>query len=113
MKRLSVVSIILLLGCLALCALLLSGCGGKQTPADLGKIVYESQICKTCHMINGEGAKGPGPDLSHVGSKLSAEEIRTQIVDPKKRNPKGTMPAQTGIPKPDLDDLVAYLESLK
>ena len=113
MKRLPV-AIMVLVGGLALCALLLNGCGGgKQDPAAQGKVVYEAQDCKTCHMLSGAGSKGPGPDLSHVGSKLTTDEIHTQITDPKKVNAKNMMPAHTGIPKPDLDKLVAYLESLK
>jgi len=113
MKRLPLVPIICLVVSIVSCSVLFTSCGSKQTPAELGKLVYESQDCKSCHLLAGQGNKGPGPDLSHIGSKWSAEKIRTQITDPAKIDPQAKMPAHTGIPKPDLDNLVAYLESLK
>jgi len=83
-----------------------------------GAAVYTAQKCSTCHAIAGKGnAKGA---LDDVGSKLSAADIRSWITDPvgmtaKSKAPrKPAMTAKYGsLPKDDLDNLVAYLSSLK
>jgi mono/diheme cytochrome c family protein len=90
----------------------------RAQDAAKGAQVYAAQKCSTCHAIAGKGnQKGP---LDDVGSKLSADDIRQWVVDPvamtKKHNAmrKPVMPAKySGLPKDDLDALVAYLGSLK
>ena len=81
-----------------------------------GAKVYTDQKCSTCHAIAGKGnAKG---SLDGVGTKLSADEIRSWITDAKgmtaktKATRKPEMKAYT-LPKDDVDALVAYLSSLK
>lgn len=70
-----------------------------------------------------------GPDLSEVGSRLSAAEIRMRIVNPKVVNPDTIMPAyyridglnrvqkkfagKSMLTAEQVEDLVAYLSSLK
>jgi mono/diheme cytochrome c family protein len=83
---------------------------------DHGQKVYTDQKCSLCHSIGGHGnAKGP---LDDVGSKLKADEIRQWIVDAKKMTAqtKATRKPemkQYNLPKEDVDDLVAYLQTLK
>jgi mono/diheme cytochrome c family protein len=81
-----------------------------------GEQVFTAQKCSLCHSIAGKGnAKG---SLDGVGSKLSADEIRSWIVDAKamtaktKATRKPEMKAYS-LPKDDVDALVAYLSSLK
>jgi mono/diheme cytochrome c family protein len=81
-----------------------------------GQKVFADQKCSVCHSIAGKGnAKGP---LDDVGSKMSADDIRTWITDPKTMTAKANatrkppMKAYT-LPKEDLDALVTYLSSLK
>jgi mono/diheme cytochrome c family protein len=83
-----------------------------------GQEVYTAQKCQTCHSIAGKG-KTSNP-LDGVGAKLSADDIKQWIVDPKgmsakaKSTKKPPMPAKyAGLPAADLDALVAYLHSLK
>lgn len=49
----------------------------------LGQLVFESAstMCQTCHRVNGWGSSF-GPDLSHVGSSKSQEQLITAILDP-------------------------------
>jgi mono/diheme cytochrome c family protein len=90
---------------------------GAQDKAK-GEKVYADQKCSLCHSIAGKGnAKGV---LDDVGSKLKPEEIRQWIVNPAemaakaKADRKPAMPAKfKDLPKDDLDNLVAYLASLK
>jgi mono/diheme cytochrome c family protein len=83
-----------------------------------GQQVYAAQKCQTCHAIAGKG-KASNP-LDGVGAKLSADEIKQWIVDPKgmtaktKSTKKPPMPAKYDkLPAADIDALVAYLASLK
>jgi mono/diheme cytochrome c family protein len=82
-----------------------------------GEKVYASQKCSICHSIAAKGnAKGP---LDHVGSKLSAEEIRAWMTDAEgmtaktKSERKPFMKSYKTMSKGDLDALVAYLQTLK
>ena len=89
-----------------------------QDLAAKGAELYAAQKCNICHSIAG---KGPGKNaLDGVGTKLTADEIRQWIVDPKTMTTKTkstAKPAMTakfaGLAKADLDALVAYMQSLK
>lgn len=83
-----------------------------------GQQVYTAQKCQTCHSIAGKG-KTTNP-LDGVGGKLSAEDIKQWILDPKgmaakaKSTKKPPMAAKYGsLPPADVDALVAYMQSLK
>jgi len=81
-----------------------------------GAKIFADQKCTLCHAIAGKGnAKGA---LDEVGSKLSADEIRSWITDAKgmtaktKATRKPEMKAYS-LPKDQVDALVTYLSSLK
>ena len=82
-----------------------------------GKELFTDTKCGVCHSIGGTGNK-KGP-LDGVASKLSAAEIREWITDAPamatkmKADRKPPMKAYPDLAKQDLDDLVAYLQTLK
>lgn len=82
-----------------------------------GKQVYTDAKCSVCHSIGSQGNK-KGP-LDEAGSKLSAADIRAWIVmapemaAKAKAGRKPPMKAYTDLSKTDVDDLVAYLQTLK
>lgn len=84
---------------------------------DHGKQVYTDAKCSVCHSIGSQGNK-KGP-LDDVGTKLSAADIRAWIVSgpemaaKTKADRKPPMKAYTDLSKTDVDDLVAYLQTLK
>jgi mono/diheme cytochrome c family protein len=85
---------------------------------EAGKKVYETQKCATCHMIAGKGNKMS--PLDGVGAKLSAADLKKWITDTAEMEAKLTKkPAvkmsskKFDIKDPDLDALVAYMQSLK
>jgi mono/diheme cytochrome c family protein len=90
--------------------------GSAQGQASKGQQVFATQKCTICHSIAGEGNK-KGP-LDGVGVKLSADEIRQWITNAPdmaakaKAERKPPMKPFT-LPKDELDDLVAYLQTLK
>lgn len=88
-----------------------------KTVIEKGMKVYEQNKCSLCHSIAGKGnAKGM---LDGVGSRLSADEIRMWMTDPKgmaaktKATRKPMMPDYNKLAKEDLDAVVAYMLSLK
>lgn len=103
-------------GAIALLMMMSAPITSAQQPAARGQAVYTAQKCAICHSIEGKGnQKGP---LDDVGSRLSADEIRSWIVSATemaaktKATRKPVMKSYT-LPKEDLDALVAYMQSLK
>lgn len=89
-----------------------------QGDAKKGEQVYTAQKCQICHSIAGKGGKAS--PLDGVGAKVSADDIRHWIVNPKEMatkmnsQKKPPMPDRYGkLPAADIDDLVAYMLSLK
>lgn len=62
------------------------GAGGgaavcQSGDAAKGKAVVESSGCLGCHRVGDKGSR-TGPDLSEIGDKRSAEQLKTSITDP-------------------------------
>jgi mono/diheme cytochrome c family protein len=90
-----------------------------QDPAAAGhgEEVFLAQKCNICHSVAEKGnTKGP---LDGVGSRLSPGDVREWITNAPVMAAKARaertppMKAFTGIVGKDLDDLVAYLQTLK
>jgi mono/diheme cytochrome c family protein len=98
---------------MALIAVAFAG-SGLAADAAAGKAVYEAAkpACKTCHT----DAKNP---LAKTGAENSADELKAWVRTPKdmiaKKGKKGTMPVYGAdkISDADLDNLVAYLATMK
>jgi mono/diheme cytochrome c family protein len=82
-----------------------------------GKGVYTAQKCSVCHAIGDVGNKKGS--LDNVGAKLSAADIRSWITAAPdmtaktKAERKPAMKAYAALSKDDVDNLVAYLQTLK
>jgi cytochrome c oxidase subunit II len=96
---------------------------GAQDPSvAAGRRVFETQACMNCHTIRGTAATGRfGPDLTHLmsrstiasGAALNTEaNLREWIKDPDSIKPGSLMPAMQ-LSDEQLDELTAYLETLK
>jgi cytochrome c551 len=80
--------------------------GGEAAgDAAAGKTYFEGGTCQGCHPAGGTQA-GVGPDLT--ASKMTADEIKTQI-----EKGGGGMPAQAEVTGADLDNVVAYILSIR
>src|SRR5947209_1984715 len=47
-----------------------------------GKLVFASSGCQGCHKIGEDGNPGPGPSLTHIGSRLPRQAIARTLVNP-------------------------------
>jgi len=88
---------------LVLFALLAAGaCRGR------GKEVFIREGCVICHRFQGIGG-GLGPDLTGVGSRMTAAAMRAKITNPAAFDPASRMPAFPRITWFDLRSLVSFL----
>ena len=59
-----------------------------------GEMVVGQSGCEACHLIGENGNNGPGPILTHIGTKLPAAAIASTL-----RNPTPPMPSFSGLAK--------------
>jgi cytochrome c oxidase subunit 2 len=88
-----------------------------------GQRTFETSGCSACHTIRGTSARGViGPDLTHVGSRLSLgagvlanepDAFRRWIADTERIKPGVHMPHFGMLPIEDVRALAAYLEGLQ
>jgi cytochrome c oxidase subunit 2 len=91
------------------------------TPVAAGARLYAGSPCVTCHTVAGVSTQRFGPDLTHFGSRTTLaggslentpQNLAAWLRDPAAMKPGAQMPA-LGLPPQQIDELVAYLESLK
>lgn len=76
-----------------------------------GQAAFNESGCLACHRIGRGGSDGPGPDLTHVGGRLSAEQIRDVLL-----NPTPPMPSFGQLSERDprtFSALVDYVDTLE
>jgi sulfur-oxidizing protein SoxX len=92
----------------------------------------QTGLCVLCHALPGVTARQSGtlgPDLAGVGARLSAAQLRERLLQPQRFNPDTLMPAygattslqrvagarqgQPLLSDQQLDDVIAYLETLR
>lgn len=84
---------------------------GQSGNAANGQKLYTAQKCSLCHKIAGKG--GPmGPELGKVGATRDAAWLKGYLTNPKSLDPKNKMPP-VKLKGAEMDDLIAYLLSLK
>ena len=100
----------LLVGALELCI----GVGTVMAEGKEGRTIFAERNCITCHSLGDKKGTAAqfGGSLDHVGSKFHADWLKGYLRDPKSQMPEAKMPKEN-LPDKELDDLVAYLSSLK
>ncbi len=83
---------------------------GGQTLAEFeaGKQVVAQTGCLGCHKLGDNGNDGPGPQLTHIGSKLYGQGIARTLV-----NPTAPMPSFKNLPPAKFKAVVTFLSQLK
>ena len=83
--------------------------GGKRLAEyNAGKAVVAQSGCEACHKIGDNGNNGPGPELTHIASRLPAQAIARTLV-----NPTAPMPSFKNLPPQKFNAVVAFLSQLK
>lgn len=82
--------------------------GSAVREFEAGMRVIGQSGCLACHRLGGQGNSGPGPDLSHVGSLLTPQEIKHAILDP-----TAPMPSFSKMPMKKFGSLIDFLAQLK
>ncbi len=83
----------------------------RLPPASRGDEVFVTQGCYGCHRI-GKFGTPIGPDLSRVGAKYSARDLRNWLRDPASVRSTAHMP-KLELSGDEIEALAAYLASLK
>jgi menaquinol-cytochrome c reductase cytochrome b/c subunit len=85
--------------------------GATRTEFEKGRLVAAQSGCLACHKIGENGNDGPGPQLTHVASRLPAAGIAQTL-----RNPTAPMPSFASLARTQPEKfkaLVAFLGQLK
>jgi ubiquinol-cytochrome c reductase cytochrome b subunit/menaquinol-cytochrome c reductase cytochrome b/c subunit len=84
--------------------------GPQLQTFNAGRLVAAQSGCLACHKIGDNGNDGPGPQLTHVGSKLPPGAIASTL-----RNPTAPMPSFKNLATQSpqkFQDLVGFLSEL-
>jgi menaquinol-cytochrome c reductase cytochrome b/c subunit len=73
-----------------------------------GKRAIASSGCEACHKIGENGNPGPGPELTHIGSRIPEEGIARTLV-----NPTAPMPSFKHLSAKKFESIVFFLSHLK
>ena len=94
----------------------------QVSSAAAGRRIFETTACINCHVVDGTVATGTfGPDLTHLMSRATLasgaapntrENLKIWIQDPEIHKPGSLMPPMN-LTERELDQLVAYLETLR
>ena len=82
--------------------------GARLASYNAGKAVVAQSGCLACHKIGDNGNNGPGPELTHIASRLPAQGIARTLV-----NPTAPMPSFKNLPPQKFNAVVAFLSQLK
>ena len=73
-----------------------------------GRLVVAQSGCEACHTIGDNGNPGPGPNLTHIASRIPREGIARTLV-----NPTAPMPSFKNLPPQKFQAVVDFLSQLK
>ncbi len=76
-----------------------------------GAVLFQEKGCFACHRLNETGGQ-LGPDLTHVGSRLSTETMERIMTDPRSVNPRATMPP-LALSHEERDEIANFLAKMK
>jgi ubiquinol-cytochrome c reductase cytochrome b subunit/menaquinol-cytochrome c reductase cytochrome b/c subunit len=83
--------------------------GGKTLAEyEEGRKVVAQSGCLACHKLGDNGNSGPGPDLTHIASRIPRQAIARTLV-----NPTAPMPSFKNLPAKKFTAIVNFLSLLK
>jgi menaquinol-cytochrome c reductase cytochrome b/c subunit len=82
--------------------------GNVLAEFEAGKKAVAQSGCLACHKIGDNGNAGPGPNLTHIGSRLPHQAIARTLV-----NPTAPMPSFKNLPPNKFSAIVDFLSLSK
>ncbi|HUA12073.1 MAG TPA: c-type cytochrome [Solirubrobacteraceae bacterium] len=83
--------------------------GGKLlSEYEEGRLVVAQSGCLACHKLGENGNAGPGPELTHIASRIPRQAIARTLV-----NPTAPMPSFKNLPAKKFEAIVNFLSQLK
>ena len=82
--------------------------GATLAEYEAGKRGVAQSGCLACHKIGDNGNAGPGPNLTHIASRLPRQGIARTLV-----NPTAPMPSFKNLPPDKFNALVYFLSNLQ
>jgi len=76
----------------------------------LARRLLNSQGCKACHSFEDTVASS-GPDLNHVGSRLTSEQLRATLVNPLHRHANSRIADFSHLQAEEIEALTDFLSS--
>jgi menaquinol-cytochrome c reductase cytochrome b/c subunit len=73
-----------------------------------GRLVVAQSGCEACHTIGDNGNPGPGPNLTHIASRIPREGIARTLV-----NPTAPMPSFKNLPPQKFQAVLNFLSQMK
>ena len=73
-----------------------------------GRVVVAQSGCEACHTIGNNGNSGPGPNLTHIASRIPRQGIERTLV-----NPTAPMPSFKNLPAKKFNAIVNFLAAMK
>jgi ubiquinol-cytochrome c reductase cytochrome b subunit/menaquinol-cytochrome c reductase cytochrome b/c subunit len=80
----------------------------QKTTFNQGELIVGQSGCLACHVIGSNGNDGPGPNLTHVASRVPQQQLASTLI-----NPTPPMPSFSGLPKDKFNTLVSFLSELQ
>lgn len=78
-----------------------------------GEVLIRGSVCLSCHTIGGQGAPGPGPNLTNEGAKNRGIQWQIDhLKDPASKTPGSSMPSFASFSDPQLNQIATFLEGL-
>lgn len=74
---------------------------------------FQRAGCAQCHSILGQQGQSIGPDLTYVGKRWKADQIKQLVRDPRSIYPNTIMPAYSNLPDEQVEAIAKYLETLQ
>jgi mono/diheme cytochrome c family protein len=81
---------------------------GEPDAALLARRLLNSQGCKACHLLDGEGGHS-AVDLSNIGSRLGKGQLRSILVNTQHRHAAGRIADFSHLQAEEIEALVTFL----
>ncbi|MBW2688554.1 MAG: cytochrome c [Deltaproteobacteria bacterium] len=100
---------LLIIAIMSLLSLAVSPTGSEAQGDGPARKLINSQGCKACHALEGDGGTMAG-NFEEIRASLSRAEIRLQLVNQEQKHGKGTIPDFSHLSEEEIDALVKFLQ---